>query len=526
MRATFQVLLLGAVLVLNQPVSARAQEWTEVGPTLVRHETAKLLPAEGQQDDNFATAVSISGGNSLVGVPLDDDNGTDSGSAHIFVRSGGVWAEQDKLLAVDGAAGDNFGIAVAISGDTALIGAPGDDDNGTASGSAYILVRNGSVWTEQAKLRPDDGEADDAFGISVALVGETALVGAWGDDDGGIDSGAAYVFVRSGNVWSEQAKLRPSDAEGDDGFGFSVSVSGDTALVGALGDDDSGSSSGSAYAFVRSDGVWTEESKLLASDGAADDEFGFSVALADDTALVGSPGDDETATSSGSAYVFVRSGNDWTEQSKLVSNDPGSLDEFGFSVSVSGDTALVGVPREDEGLAPSHRSPSSFRGSAFVFVRSGFVWTLESKLIPSDAGPFDFFGNSVSLAGDRALVGSWFDDDNGSDSGSAYLFEPESFELSVTGSCPGSVTVAISNAPPNSEVGIVAAENSNGFTKGGALCNGIQFEVGEPFQLPPLWIKVDGDGSGSGNITLKSNRCWMEAMALASCETTEAVLVP
>ena len=188
-----------------------------------------------------------------------------------------------KLTASDAAAGDWFGRYVAVSGATVVVGAPNDDDNGSNSGSAYVFVRSGISWSQQAKLTASDAAAFDFFGVSVAISGDTAVVGANFDDGKGVDSGSAYVFVRSGTTWTEQAKLTASDAAALDQFGIEVSISGDTAVVGAFSDDDSGSRSGSAYVFVHSGATWTEQAKLTASDAAIDDRFGRSVSVSGDT---------------------------------------------------------------------------------------------------------------------------------------------------------------------------------------------------------------------------------------------------
>ena len=212
-------------------------------------------------------------------------------------------AEAQKLLASDGAAGDEFGRSVYVSGDTALIGAIGDDDNGSFSGSAYVFIRDATgLWTEQAKLLASAGAAGDAFGRSVSVSGDTALIGAATDDDLGSFSGSAYVFIRDATgLWTEQAKLLASDGAASDQFGVSVSVSDDTALIGA----HVGFSSGSADVFTRdATGLWTQQAKLLPSDGAFFDLFGFSVSVSGDTALIGAFLDDDLGTSSGSAYVF------------------------------------------------------------------------------------------------------------------------------------------------------------------------------------------------------------------------------
>jgi hypothetical protein len=288
--------------------------------------------------------------------------------------SGTPWAELAKLLASDGTEEDRLGSSVSISGDTALVGAIFKDDNGTNSGSVYVFVRSDGVWIPEAELLADDGEPFDFFGESVALSGDTALVGAHGGDDHGADSGAAYVFVRSAGVWTQQAKLLASDAGPDDWFGSSVSISGETSLIGAYKREPVGA----AYVFVRGGDAWTQQAKLLASDGDCCDAFGRSVSIFEDTALVGAQFDDENGFWSGSAYVFARSGVVWTQQAKLLPNDGAPEDVFGQSVAVEGDTAVVGAVFDDDSGA--------FSGSAYIFGRNGTAWTQEAKLVPS-AGP-------------------------------------------------------------------------------------------------------------------------------------------
>ena len=361
--------------------------------------------------DQFGFSVSISGDTAVMGAPFDDDDGVNSGSAYVFVRSGTTWTQQALLTASDAAAGDSFGASVSISGDTAVVGANLDQDAGSNSGSAYVFVRSGTTWTQQAKLTASDAAAGDSFGKSVSISGDTALVGAKRNDDAGTQSGSAYVFVRSGTTWTEQAKLTASDAAAFDEFGFSVSISGDTVVVAAFLDDDAGSGSGSAYVFVRSGTTWTQQAKLTASDGAAVDFFGESISISGDTALVGAINDDDAGSNSGSAYVFVRSGTTWTQQAKLTASDAAASDQFGESVSISGDTAAVGAFRDDDAGSQS--------GSAYVFVRSGTTWTQQAKLTASDAATGDHFGNSVSISGDTALIGANL---NNSSTGSAYIF--------------------------------------------------------------------------------------------------------
>jgi hypothetical protein len=237
----------------------------EVDPIITG--VSKVVPSDGAAEDNFGVSVSVSGDAALVGAYRDNAKSTDSGSAYLFSRSGSTWSQQAKLTASDGAVGDNLGISVSLSGDTALVGAYGDDDKGSSSGSAYLFLRSGSSWSQQGKLTAWDGAAEDYFGESVSVSGNTALVGAYRDDDKGGASGSAYLFSRSGSTWSLQGKLTASDGAALDYFGHSVSVSGDTALVGAYFDDDKGTDSGSAYLFSRSGSTWSQQGKLTASYG-------------------------------------------------------------------------------------------------------------------------------------------------------------------------------------------------------------------------------------------------------------------
>ena len=249
--------------------------------------------------------MGVFGDTAVIGARDDDDNGFNSGSAYVFIRTGTTWSQQAKLTAADAEAGDRFGNSVAVSGDTAIIGVREDDDKGRDSGSAYVFIRSGTTWSQQAKLTATDGAEEDKFGRDVAVSGDTVVIGSPLDDDNGARSGSAYVFIRSGTTWSQQAKLTATDGAASDEFGISVSVSGATALIGASGDDDKGISTGSAYAFIRSVTTWSQQAKLTAADSAARDFFGFSVSVFGDTAVIGAYQDDDKGSESGSAYVFA-----------------------------------------------------------------------------------------------------------------------------------------------------------------------------------------------------------------------------
>ena len=399
----------------STPQPSLAGSWTE---------TQKLLALDGVAGDNFGNWVTFNGDTALIGAPNDDDNGADSGAAYVFTRTGTTWTQQQKLLASDGQAGDIFGSSVSLSGDTALIGARWDDDNGNKAGSAYVFTRTGTTWTQQTKLLPSDAAAEDRFGGSVSLDGDTAIISAWYDNDNGNGSGSAYVFTRTGTTWTQQQKLLASDGQAGDDFG-DVSLSDNTALIGSALDDDNGVDSGSAYVFIRTGTTWTQQAKLLASDGAANDQFSrWAVSLDGDTALIGALGDDSNR---GSAYVFTRTGTTWTQQAKLLASDGTAEDLFGNSISLSGDTALIGAWNDDDMGTNS--------GSAYIFTRTSTNWTQQKKLLASDGAAGDLFGYPVSLSGDTALITAENDDDMGVNSGSVYVFTKTSLSLtfSITG---------------------------------------------------------------------------------------------
>ncbi|MBR58128.1 MAG: hypothetical protein CMH54_08920, partial [Myxococcales bacterium] len=215
----------------------------------------------------------------------------------------------------------------------------------TDAGAAYVFVRSGGVWTQQQKLIASDGSFADQFGESISISGDTLVVGAIEDDDHGDKSGSAYVFMRSGGLWTEQHKITAYDAAAGDLFGLSVSISGDTLVVGAMGDDHQGNSGGSAYVYTRNIDTWLVQQKLLASDGYEGDSFGVSVAISEETVVVGAQFGNDPDT--GAIYVYVRNGSVWSEQQRLIASDGGSGDNFGFGVAISGDTIVGGSYRND-----------------------------------------------------------------------------------------------------------------------------------------------------------------------------------
>lgn len=393
-------------------------------PTASFSPAGKIVAGDGSEGDRFGARVAIDGGTALVTATWDKDRqGKAQGTAYVFEQSGGGWNQAAKFTAAVGEQDlDGFGFSASLLGDTALVGAATYDPNGPNSGAAYVFGRSNGGWSRQAELTANDADKRDLFGVTTALTdgGDRALVGSGRDEDpNGERAGSAYVFQRSGGSWSQQAKLAPGDGDSKDGFGGSVALAGTTALVGASGDEDAnGEKAGAAYVFDGSGSGWSQTAKLAAGD--SEDGFGGSVALSAsaDTALVAAPTDeDPNGGSAGAAYVFERSGGNWSRTAKLAADDGDSDDFFGGAVALTGDTALVGANGDEDPGADG-------AGSAYVFQRFGGSWNQTAKLSADDGGNFDRFGTSVALTGNAALVGANFDDNsNGKDAGAAYSFE-------------------------------------------------------------------------------------------------------
>ena len=349
------------------------------------------------------------------------------------------------LKASNTGATDLFGYSVSLSGDTLAVGAYWEDSNATGvngsqsdnsvsqSGAVYVFTRSGRTWSQQAYLKASNTGVNDLFGYSVSLSGDTLAVGARYEDSNatGVNgsesnnsessSGAVYVFTRSGTTWSQQAYLKASNTERGDEFGYSVSLSGDTLAVGARQEDsnatgvngsesnNSESGSGAVYVFTRSGTTWGQQAYLKASNTESGDEFGYSVSLSGDTLAVGAIRDD-----SGAVYVFIRSGTTWSQQAYLKASNTGTSDLFGYSVSLSGDTLAVGAIREDSNATGVNGSQSDnsaiWSGAVYVFTRSGTTWSQQAYLKASNTDAQDSFGSSVSLSGDTLAVGARFED--------------------------------------------------------------------------------------------------------------------
>ncbi len=317
------------------------------------------------------------------------------------------------LYASDAAAYDLFGYSVSINGDYAIVGAPGESSN---SGAAYIFKRNGTAWTEQSKITAgDDSHTGADFGKSVSISGDYAIIGAPKDNGAEDNSGAAYIFKRNGTAWGLQNQITAYDAEEDDEFGCSVSINGDYAVVGAHLEDEAEDNSGAAYIFKRNGTAWDTHDKIMASDAGESDNFGCSVAINGDYVVIGASRKDEAEDNSGAAYIFKRNGTEWNFQDKITATLAQADAEFGKSVSISGDYVIAGANNEDGAATNS--------GAAYIFKRNGTAWDFQDKITATAAQVGACFGRSVAINGDYAVAGACFENGEATDSGAAYIFK-------------------------------------------------------------------------------------------------------
>ncbi len=377
----------------------------------------KLVPSDGTTTDNFGNAVAADGDLIVVGARLDDDRGRDSGSAYVYRWNGAMWVLEQKLLASDGLSGDFFGGSVAVDGDVIVVGATGRDTFAADDGAAYVFRWNGASWVQQVQVKSSDPDQFASFGSSVAISGDFVVVGAHLDRTSGVFFGSAYTFHWNGTVWTSKTKLLAFDRAMGDLFGTSVSISGTSIVVGAPGDDSASLlNTGSAYVYGWNGTAWVHKQKIVAFDAAATDELGESVAISGDLIVAGSRLDDDFGSNSGSAYAFRWNGTSWVLEQKLRATDGAASDFFGDSVAADGDAIVVGSNGDDD--------RGSASGSAYAFHWNGASW-VEHKLLASDGAAADSFGSSVTVSGDVIAVGSPLDDDRGLNSGSAYVYSCE-----------------------------------------------------------------------------------------------------
>jgi trimeric autotransporter adhesin len=410
-----------------------------------------------------SVALSSDGNTLAVGAPMEssaakgingnqaDESAYDAGAVYVFVRDGNSWRQQAYVKASNARRSSNFGYIVRLSGDgnTLAVSAYYESSNATGvngnqndesipqAGAVYVFVRTGTTWTQQAYIKASNtGEAGkgdeiadgDQFGFSLSLSndGNTLAAGAIGEDgpDNSLQSsGAVYVFNRNGRVWTQQAYVRPSNPGAADLFGYSVALTGDGNMlaVGSFdedGPDEKGNGTGAVYVFGRSGGSWTQQAYLRASNAEPADSLGVSVAVSLDgnTIVSGALDEDclctgvnpndgshdqESNTSAGAVYVFVRSGTAWTQQAYIKPSNTGKEDWFGSRLTLSGDgnTIAVGAQLED-----GNNEAAQEAGAVYVFTRTGTIWTQKSYLKGSNTEAFDEFGSSMALSRDGSLI--------------------------------------------------------------------------------------------------------------------------
>jgi uncharacterized RmlC-like cupin family protein len=455
---------------------------------------AYVKASNAEAGDQFGIAVALNADTMVVGAFYEASNLTTitngatadadnsawaAGAVYVFRRTGVTWAQEAYLKAPNAEAGDSFGYSVAIDGDTVVVGAYGESSNQTtitngtgasgdntlpSAGAAYVFKRTGVTWAQEAYLKAPNAEADDGFGSSVAIDGDTVVVGASSEssnqttitngtgasgDNSATWAGAAYVFKRTGTTWAQEAYLKASNAEEYDAFGSSVAIDGDTVVVGAFDEssnqtsitngtgassDNTAVSAGAVYVFKRTGTSWAQEAYLKASNADAGDRFGSSLAVNGDTVVVGAYGEssnqtsiingtgasaDNSAASAGAAYVFKRTGSNWAQEAYLKAPNAEAGDYFGFSVALAGDIAVVGAPGESsgqrtvtDGLDASGDNSSAMAGAAYVFTRSGSNWSPSAYLKAPNADASDTFGIAVWADVGTVAVGAYGESSN------------------------------------------------------------------------------------------------------------------
>ncbi len=376
--------------------------------------------------EQYGIAVSIDGDYAVIGSQGYNSN---VGKAYVLHYNDSVWGKIAILMASDGAVDDYFGNSVAISGNTIVVGAYGDDDSASASGSAYIFEKTSEEWedmSETAKLTPSDGASNYKFGFSVGVSENTIIVGAPGDDYNGTQTGSAYVFVKPDDGWkdtTQTAKLTHNGSGVYNYFGHSVAISGNTIAIGAHGFYGQASGGGSVYVYEKPSSGWKnmkQTARLYPSDIAREDYFGFSVSMSGNTIVAGSYKDDDMGSNSGSAYVYEMPDDGWvamTETLKLTASDGADQDLFGSSVSISDSTIIIGSFQADVSEVNA--------GAAYIYLKtdSGWVDTTEYQKITITGGvQSDYFGRAVAVSGGNIVAGAYMNDDNGTNNGSAYFF--------------------------------------------------------------------------------------------------------
>lgn len=373
----------------------------------------RVTPAGGAEQDRFGAGVALDRNTAIVGAPNHTVGTLYQGAAYVFERADGGWTEVELLTASDPGASDGFGCTVAMLGDTALIGARGDDDLGYNAGAVYVFDRVGGAWAETDKLTASDGDWGGGFGSVLAMGEDLAVIGA----PSAGPTGGAYVFERIGGAWTEVAKLSAPHPSRNTDFGRAVACAPSTILVGSGGRDDQGAETGTAYVYERLQGVWTLSAELLSDDRASGDQFGYSVGLDDDQALIGAPSHNHDFFRAGSVYAFERTQGVWAQTGELQGGAPADDDGFGTRVAIQTGTVLVGAQWED-----------SSAGAVYVFEADAGQWVQRSRLTAANRQTTAEFGGALALDDGQAMIGASNESVTGSGSGAAYLCARAGFD--------------------------------------------------------------------------------------------------
>lgn len=489
-------------------------------------QVAKLTASDPGVGDNVGYSGSIDLDTVILGAPGADISGIeDNGAAYVFRRIDGFWEQEAKLSPADLGIDNRFGEAVSISGDISVVSAVAGDAPGVSNcGAAHVFERVGSTWAEVAKLVAGDADNGDSFGYSVGVSGETVVVGAPDEGDTFFSSGAAYVFRNVDGTWQEIAKLTASDQAGNDYFGSAVAIDGGKIVVGAPGDDTAaGPDSGSVYVFEEIGGVWMEITRISPVVSAPFDGFGVSVTISGDTLAGGSSLDDDLAVNQGSVTIFRSIGGVWTEVAMVTALDASADDEFGWRIDYDGVTLVVGSYL-DNGVARDS-------GSAYVFAEIDNVWTQIDHLTADDAALTDQFSRSVGVSGDFVVCGSWQDNLPGvQDAGSGYVYDlvpdpPPPLTLTVTATCPdgGELIASWTGATPGGIIALLYGRNMGSFViPEGNTCAGTQLGLGS-FGLQVVYqgnAGQQGSREVIGNAGAGTCGSFLQLLDVSTCTTS------
>jgi hypothetical protein len=457
---------------------------------------AYVKPSNMDANDRFGYATAIEGDLMVVGamgersnqntISNDGSASSDnslavySGAAYVFRRNGGTWTQEAYLKPSNMGSGDMFGCAVAISNGVVAIAARTEQSNQTTishantasadnslthAGAVYIFEKTGSNWEQTAYIKASNADNYHQFGYAIALSGDTLVVGAHTEssnqttitngqtsssDDSKTSSGAVYVYRRASNIWSQEAYIKSANADEQDVFGYTVAISGDTIVVGAYGEDsnqntithgttasadNSLSNSGAVYVYRRNGAIWSQEAFIKAANADAEDFFGYHVSISGDTILVGlgdedsnqttitngpTASSDNSASGAGAAYVYRRTAGIWSQEAYLKAPNAESNDGFGYTIALQGDVAVVSCAYEDSsqttvtnGSTASSDNSVIDTGAVFIFRRNGTTWSQEAYLKPPINRPNNWFGEiGLSISGDTVAVYAYGDSSN------------------------------------------------------------------------------------------------------------------